>query len=213
MKKLIEIFETTWMQLIIYFIGVPVLMFGALYLQDRGKLDDEIALPKFSTLVFVANYDASCSIDGQSVQSLHRTSGSFGFFKRFDVGDPVRRSIYEKNQSKNFSIYFGKNEKILHEGVLKLPILASPHSCYLLEDIEFSATQAYTNVKSKCEFIGFEPLFSASCKIEIKSLSDCYNTKNDVWGCSQTTLEERQKKRVDDEALWVAYQALHSSKD
>ena len=183
------------------------------FLQNRNLDADATLLPSSPTLVLAANVDASCSINGQSSRFWHQTHFILDIVKRFDVGDAVLRSALEKN-AYDSSIYFEGTERVSIDGVLRLPITAAPYRCIISDRLDF-AVQTHTAVASECEFLDGNAsiLLPATCNIRVTSVSDCYPIENEEWGCSQTTKEQRQARRAEDEAQWEAYQKSQSKDD
>lgn len=194
---------------LLYWLGAAAVLLVP-FLQNRSLDADATLLPTSPTLVLAAEVEASCSINGQVSRFWHEAHSVLDIVKRFDVGDAVLRSALEKNSHAS-TIYFGGTERVSTDGVLRLPVTAAPYRCSMSERLDF-AVQTHEAVVSECEFLGGDAsiFLPATCNIRVTAVSDCYPIENENWGCSQTTKEQRQARRAEDEAQWQAYQKSQS---
>ena len=191
-----------------------IAMFVILFMKNATKNtteDLDEMLPKTPTLMSVTNVEAACSINGQSITTSHNTSAAISTSQRFDVGDPNLRAFLENHDlSKQIELFFDIGDFFQIKDIVSLPILDPPYRCRLLEFFNLE-TGVEAIIPARCEFLTREGAieFNSTCSVSVISVSDCYPEPWDGWGCSESTIEQRQARRLSDEAAWEAFQPMN----
>lgn len=194
--------------------AVIIAMIVVPFLKNANKNaaeDLEEMLPKTPILMSVTNVEATCSINGQSITTFHSTSEAISTSKRFDLGDPNRRTIFENHDlNDQIILFFDTGDFFQTNNIVNLPILDPPDRCELLEFFDLE-TSVETIIPARCEFHSREGSigFKSTCSVSVISVSDCYPEPWDGWGCSESTMEQRQARRLSDEAAWEAFQLMN----